>query len=142
MKRSILLCVILLIIPLFNVTLAARLLPRFKSSKGIKQGSVSSGVIISPKLRGDRLALNIYFGNLQKVSSVFYTLIYQTNGKDEGISGEVNSSGGNSTNRELLFGTCSSGVCRYHENISNMRFEVQTELPSGKKTLRRYKIKV
>lgn len=120
-----------------------KLLPRFasKAKSAGKSAVVYSGVSISPKLRSDRKALTVYFSNLQVARQVTYTLMYQTNGKEEGVSGSISGSVGN-TNRELLFGTCSSGVCRYHTGITNMRLEILTELTSGKKTLKKYKIKV
>ena len=120
---------------------AVKILPRFKMIKK-GGGSSYSGVVVAPRLRGDRKALNVYFSNLSKAKNVTYTLIYETNGKDEGVSGSLDSSGGDAANRELLFGTCSSGVCRYHSSISSMRFEVVSELTSGKKLLRRFRIRV
>ena len=137
---SILICVWVLLF--LSADLAnAKLLPRFRSAPK-KSTGVSSGVVVSPRLRSDRKAINVNFNNLSKAKNITYTLIYQTNGRDEGVSGSIDSSAGNSTVRELLFGTCSGGVCRYHANIKNMRFEVITELHSGKKFLRRFKIRV
>lgn len=118
----------------------AKLLPRFAGSTGISGGSAS--FFVSPKLRGDRKALIVYFGNLSKVKSVSYTLMYQGSGSDQGAMGSLDSSGGNSVNRELLFGTCSTSVCTYHENISGMKLEVTVEQLSGKRTIKRYRIKV
>ncbi len=127
----------------FTGVVEAKLLPRFtRTNKTAGQRTVSSGLVVSPKLRRDRLALIITFSNLQKVNNVTYTLMYQTNGKDEGVSGTIDSSAGTSVTRELLFGTCSAGVCRYHPNITNMKLEIISELSNGKQTLKRYKIKV
>lgn len=133
----------ILLITMFLVNLAeARVLPRFRNVAGSGKKIISSSVGVTPRLRADRKALLVYFSNLNKVRSVTYTLIYQTDGKDEGVSGSIDSSSGNSTSRELLFGTCSSGVCRYHPNISNMKLEVTLQLMTGKKSLRRFRIKV
>ena len=119
----------------------AKLLPRFAGSTGTSGGS--AGFFVSPKLRGDRQALIVYFGNLSRVKSVSYTLMYQGNGSDQGAMGSLDSGNGNSVNRELLFGTCSTNnVCRYHENISGMKLEVTVEQLSGKRTIKRYRIKV
>lgn len=120
----------------------AKLLPRFiKSSKTVGQRIVSNGLIISPKLRRDRLALVLTLSNLQKVNNVTYTLMYRTNGEDQGVSGTLDASAGSSVTRELLFGTCSD-VCRYHPNITDMKLEIVSELPGGKQTLKRYRIRV
>lgn len=122
---------------------AAKVLPQSKSNNkpAVKQ-STGSGIAVTPKLRRDRQALNVYFGNLQNAKSVSYMLIYKTNGQEEGAGGSVNPSLGNSASRELLFGTCSKNVCRYHPNLSNMSFEVKTQLKSGKSLIKRYKIKI
>lgn len=142
MKKFILLIIIGGVFVFANLV-EAKLLPRFKQSAKIGgRGAISSGIVIAPKLRPDRLALIVSFSNLQKVNNVTYTLMYQTNGKDEGVSGTIDSSAGNSVTRELLFGTCSAGVCRYHQNITNMKLEVVSQLPNGKQTVKRYRIRV
>lgn len=111
-----------------------------KTTKSTK--TAVSSVVIAPSLRRDRKALIVKFRNLKKAKSVFYSLVYQTNGKDEGVAGTVDSSSGNTVRRELLFGTCSSGVCRYHQRLKNMRFEATIELLSGKTLTKRYRIKI
>ncbi|MEK7533931.1 MAG: hypothetical protein AAB600_01200 [Patescibacteria group bacterium] len=123
---------------------AAKVLPQSKVSKKAitPQKSSTKGISVSPKLRSDRKALSIYFGNLQNAQSVSYMLIYQTNGQEEGAGGSVNPAQGNTATRELLFGTCSKNVCRYHTNITNMRFEITAKLKSGKTLLKRYKIRI
>ena len=121
---------------------AAKTLPQSKSSKKTTvKKSQGAGISVTPKLRLDRQALVVYFSNLQNAQSVSYMLIYKTNGQEEGAGGRVLPSEGNAT-RELLFGTCSKNVCRYHPNITNMSFEVTAQLTSGKKLIKRYKIKI
>lgn len=124
-------------------TIEAKLLPQAKS--GIKRAvgqTTSTGINVLPRLRNDRRALNITFSNLQNANSVSYNLIYQTRGQEEGAGGTVRPSEGQVASRELLFGTCSRNVCRYHANISNMRLEIISDLKSGKKTLKRYRIRI
>jgi len=135
MKKIILLTAIGLVF-VFSGVVEAKLLPRFK-----KSGGVGGGLVISPKIRSDRQALIVAFSNLQKVSNVTYTLMYQTNGEDQGVNGTLDSSSGSSVTRELLFGTCSD-VCRYHPNISNMKLEIVSKFPNGRQTLKRYRIKI
>lgn len=143
MKKIILLVTIGLIF-VFSGVVKAKLLPRFKGSvnTGTRQAVSYSGLIISPKIRSDRKALMVTFSNLQKVKNVTYTLMYQTNGEEQGVTGTLDSSSGSSATRDLLFGTCSPPHCTYHQNISNMKLEVTSLLPSGKQTLKRYRIKV
>jgi len=144
-----------LIIPLIIITVlfssfyaqpieAAKVLPQVKSSKKTVTTKRSSGslVTVTPKLRRDRKALLIYFGGLQNANSVSYLIIYTTNGQEEGAGGSVDPSQGNTSSREILFGTCSKNVCRYHTNITNMRLEATADLKSGKKLIKRYKIRI
>jgi hypothetical protein len=140
--RKIIFIIILLIFGVFFPSeIYGRLLPRFAQGGGGKRVA-ASGLVVGARLRGDRRALNVTFSNLPKVRNVTYTLMYQTNGKDEGVSGSLDSSSGGSVTRELLFGTCSAGICRYHQNITNMKLEVISELPSGKRTIKRFRIRV
>lgn len=120
----------------------AKVLPQAKSQKATGKAVTSSSITVSPRLRADRKALLVSFGNLQNATSVSYTLTYTHDGQEEGAGGSVNPADGNTASRELLFGTCSSGVCRYHSGISNMKFEVTAQLKSGKKIVKRYRIRV
>ncbi len=121
----------------------ARVLPRYKTKGTVSRKRVYySGVSIRPKLRNDHQAIILRLRNLNKAVNVSYSLIYQTNGKQEGVFGMVDSSQGNNLSRELLFGTCSSGVCRYHSGITKMILKITTQLSSGKKIIRRYQIRL
>ena len=131
--------ILLLSLFLFASSVEAKLLPRFSSPARSSGGGGS--LVVSPKLRGDRRALNVYFGNLSKAKSVSYILTYRGNDSDQGAMGSVDVASGNTT-RELLFGTCSTSVCTYHQGISNIRLEVTIELTSGKKIVKRYRVKV
>lgn len=122
---------------------AKRLLPRFQGSGSTAAAPASYyGVGVSPKLRGDRLALIVIFNGLQNATSVSYTLTYETNGINQGVGGTIKSSAETSATRELAFGTCSAGVCTYHTNITGMRFEVVSKLTNGKTSIKRYQINV
>ncbi|NMB83845.1 hypothetical protein GYA28_00990 [Candidatus Roizmanbacteria bacterium] len=141
MKKFSCLFLLMIFLGVFPVAAQAKLLPRFSTSRSTGK-TYSSGVGVSARLRADHQALNVYFSNLQKAASVMYTLVYEANSKEEGVSGSIDISSGNAS-RELLFGTCSTNnVCTYHQNITNMRFEVTTELTNGKKTLKRFRIRV
>lgn len=136
-------CLIIFFSFSINESYALKILPQSKVSSKISAPKRSSGagISVTPKLRNDRHALLVYFSNLQNAESVSYMLIYQTNGQQEGAGGSVKPSEGNAS-RELLFGTCSKNVCRYHPNITNMKLEVTAQLKSGKKLLKRYKIRI
>lgn len=126
---------------LANTTEAKKVLPQAKSGKKLTFRAVSSGITTSAKLRADKGAVIISFANLQNAKSVSYSLFYETNGQQEGAGGTITPTGSTAT-RELLFGTCSKNVCRYHTNISNARLEINSSLKNGKISIKRYRIKV
>ena len=113
---------------------------RIGSSSG---GTVvtSTGFTIYPRLRKDRKALLVTFSNLNLASSFSYELTYLGSGIDQGVFGQVTPKGEYSTYRELLFGTCSHNVCRYHTGIQNMRFVVTANLKTGQKITKKYRVK-
>lgn len=119
----------------------AKILPQAKRSEA-STSRPSPNVVISPRLRRDRQALVIYFGGLQNATSVSYTLTYETNGKQEGVIGTINLGSARNATRELLFGTCSKNVCRYHTNITNMKLEIPIQTKSGRSYTKRYRIRV
>lgn len=123
-------------------TVEAKVLPQ--ASKASKSTSVAktTGIGITPKLRADRRALIVYFSNLQNAKSVSYSLTYSTSIQEEGAMGAINFGKSSSTSQELLFGTCSKGVCTYHTGVKNAKLEVSYTTVSGKKYIKRYKIKV
>ena len=125
----------------FPKTAEAKLLPQARGSGATIRTGPTTGITVTPKLRSDRKAIVVNFGNLQNANSVTYTLIYQSGGQEQGAGGTLSASG-TSASRTLLFGTCSGSVCNYHTNITNMRLEIVSQLKSGKKTLKRYRIRV
>ncbi len=133
-----------LLLPLFIFTerVEAKVLPQAKKTTGSVVKSLSTTINVSPKLRADRRAVVIYFSNLQNAKSVSYLLTYQQNGQEEGAMGGLDLKAGSNQTAELLFGTCSKNVCRYHTNIKNARLEVSYTSLSNKKYLKKYKLKV
>lgn len=111
--------------------------------KPVAVKSVGTTIGVYPKLRADKRALIVSFTNLQNATSVSYSLVYtQGNGQQEGAGGALNLTGQSADKVELLFGTCSSGVCRYHTGIKNARLEVSYTSKTGKKYLKKFKIKI
>lgn len=137
----------------FTQNVQAKILPQ-AAKKGSKQAVVKSsgiGVSVFPKLRADRKALIVNFANLQNAKSVSYTLTYKqslrsddlkTAVQEEGAIGTINLTGSQAATQELLFGTCSKNICRYHTNITNARLEVSYTTKSGKKYIKKFKIRV
>lgn len=123
---------------LFSVTL--RVDAATTKKKVITKASPAIGV--KTQVARDRRSVSIYFNNLQKTSSVFYTLNYLNSGKSEGAGGTINTKGKYSLSRTLLFGTCSAGVCRYHKNIKNVKITVTVTFRDGSQKTFTYNIKV
>ena len=130
---------------LFTRDSFARTLPRALGPTN----TTSSGQTNNPnriktvvKFRTDRLAINITFTNLSVASSISYTLTYNTNGVTQGAGGSIALPTTEPVIRELLFGSCSHGVCRYDTNISNAKLVVTTVLKSGVKVIKTFKLKV
>lgn len=130
---------------LFSADAEAKVLPQ---AKGIRQKStavsknIGTSIGVSPYLRGDRRALMVNFSNLQNATAVSYLLTYKQNNQDEGAMGSLSLGISSNATNELLFGTCSKNVCRYHTNIRDARLVVTYTTKAGKKYLKRYKIKV
>lgn len=129
---------------LFAENADAKVLPQaVKSPKTTAaKNVVGAGINVSPRLRSDRRALIVYFSNLQNAKAVSYALTYNTSIQPEGAVGSLNLKGSNTASQELLFGTCSKNVCRYHTGVNNARLEVSYTTVAGKKYLKKYKIKV
>ena len=129
---------------LFIKNADAKILPQAQKStpKAVTKSSAGTGIVISPKLRRDRRALIVYFSNLQNASSLSYLLTYKTSTQNEGVQGGIKLTGSSTASQELLFGTCSRNVCRYHTGIKDAKLEISYTSKSGKKYIKRYKIKV
>ncbi len=127
---------------LFAQTAEAKALPQAAKTVSKTVVKATTDINISPRLRTDRRALIVYFSNLQNAKSVSYSLTYETSTQPEGAIGSISTTGSSSISQELLFGTCSKNVCRYHTGIHNTKLEVSYTLKSGKKYIKRYKIKV
>lgn len=125
---------------------SAKVLPQAGKITPKQSAPKANGTTIGvyPKLRADRRAVIVTFTNLQNAKSVAYSLVYSQGptGQQEGAGGGLILTGKQTDTAELLFGTCSSGVCRYHTNIKDARLEVSYTSTNGKKYLKKFKIKI
>ena len=146
MKKFSFLLIVLFSLFIFTKSAQAKILPQAakaaQKSTAVVKNTISTGIGVSPKLRSDRRALIVYFSNLQNATSVSYVLTYDTTEQPEGAIGTLGLNGSSTTSQELLFGTCSKNVCRYHTGINNMHLEVTYTSKTGKKYIKKYKIKV
>lgn len=120
---------------------ARRLLPRAKPATRGSSSTSSSGPSVSVRFRPDRLAIVSAFSNLDQASGISYIFSYNTRGTTQGAQGSVDNNESN-TAREIIFGTCSHGVCRYDYGISNAKFIVTIRLPNGKRIVKTFILRV
>lgn len=104
-------------------------------------GSGGSGSYSSVSFFPSRLGIVINLYNLNSVSKVSYILSYFGSGQTQGVVGSFTPTS-NTDSRELLFGTCSHGVCKYHEGITNAHLVLNFTLKSGAVVTKRYILKV
>ena len=78
-------------------------------------------------------------GNMNQAESVTYNLTYTADNILQGVQGSHNPQDGN-TQKELVFGTCSGNDCAYHQNITDMIFELVVKLTDGKTLTKKYQI--
>lgn len=125
----------------------AKVLPqagKFSGSGKTVARSAGTTIGVIPRLRADRKAVLVTFTNLGNAKSVGYSLVYAQGpqGQQEGAGGGLNLTGKMIDTAELLFGTCSNNVCRYHTNIKDARLEVSYTSVTGKKYLKKFKIRI
>lgn len=136
----------LLFLVLVGPVFAKKVLPRAKSggtTKSSGSATTAGRVGMSVRFRGDRRAIIVNFSNLTSARSVSYTLSYSTRGTTQGAGGSIDpSTTGASASRELIFGTCSHGVCRYDTGITNAKLVVTYTLANGKRYSKSFRLKV
>lgn len=144
MKKLIVFFGILLLFVIFSKQVyAKRLLPFLQPAKsGTTTITSTKGVSTKVKFRGDRRAIIVNFSNLLISTRVDYVLSYTSRGTMQGASGTIKDVGESTLERELIFGTCSHGVCRYDSGITNAKFTVVTTLKNGRKVSKSFKLKV
>lgn len=143
MKKA--LCIFIFVLAIVTLSAssvsAKKLLPFLRKATGVTT-STSSGVTSSVKFRGDRLGIIVTLNNLQAAYKVDYFLSYQTKGVTQGASGSITDTSIGSLTRDIIFGSCSKGVCRYDTGISNAKFVISIYLNSGRKIVRSFRLKV
>ncbi len=118
---------------------AKRMLP--SAAGGKPTAKSAGGVTAKVKFRGDRRAVILNLSNLGIAKSVSYELQYEAGGLMQGAGGAVTIAG-DGESREILFGSCSAGVCNYDKNVKNAKLTVTTTLKTGRKIIKPFKLKV
>jgi len=113
---------------------------KVKKSTSHKISSSSQGVKAYVRFRPDRQGLLISISDFNDVESVSYEVLYTANGLPQGVGGTINI--GDLEIKNLYFGTCSSGVCTPHQNITNARLSIISILKDKTVVLKPFRIKV
>jgi hypothetical protein len=138
------LVVFLLILTFFSFPQTALAL-KVRTKRGGSTGSsylLSNRVNYSVRFNPNRTGLIISLSGLTNATSVTYSLNYDANSIPQGAMGTITSPEVSTDTREVLFGTCSGGVCRYHTNITNAKLIITSKLKSGYTTRKTYRIRI
>lgn len=114
---------------------------KFSPKKMAVGKSYSAGIPASVRYRPDRQGILLSFLNFNGIDSVSYSFTYITNGITQGAGGTITAENNPTSQRELLFGTCSSGVCRYHQNLTSARLTLTAKYTNGRTATKVYRIK-
>ncbi len=113
-------------------------MPKTKTSS---RTVTSSSIPVRVRYRPDKLAILFSFSNFNGIESVNYSFTYNTNGIPQGAGGTIRASNNPTSERELLFGTCSTSVCTYHYNLSGAKLSFTAKYSKGKTISKSYRIK-
>lgn len=132
---------LILLVIFFSITTTPALAKKKLIRSGKPRSTISYpyGAWVKPKLRADRHALLLMLGGMQYAVSLDYTLTYNAGPIPQGIQSYHSPEDG-STQKELVFGTCSGNDCIYHGNITDMILELTIKLNDGRTLIQRYQI--
>jgi len=133
---SIIIC--LAVLSVTPVSAAKKFIPK---AKNVKRTISSKSIPVVVRYRPDKLGILFSFSNFNGIESVNYSFTYNTNGVPQGAGGTIRANNNPTSERELLFGTCSTSVCTYHYNLSGARLTFTANYSNGTKTTKSYKIK-
>src|SRR3989344_3257483 len=87
--------------------------------------------------------LGVFVFALLAAPTLAKKVLPKARGTTQGAGGSIDpSTTGATASRELLFGTCSHGVCRYDTGIANAKLVVTYTLANGKRYSKTLRIKV
>lgn len=86
-------------------------------------------VTMTPRTDGREFTLKI--SRIKNAESIDYELVYLTRGLSRGVIGSIDLKGEDSISRKLLLGTCSRGVCKYDEDVTEGTLTLKFRGPEG-----------
>ena len=115
-----------------------------KSTSTTTTGKTSSGGGSIPAIvryKPDKGGILLSFSNFSGLASVSYSFTYNSGGLPKGAAGTVTAANNPTSQRELLFGTCSGGVCKYDQGLSGARLTLTAKRTNGTTVTKPYRIK-
>lgn len=103
-----------------------------------KTGSTIPSLV---RYRSDKQGVLLSFSNFNGIDSVNYTFVYTTNGVAQGAGGTITANNNPASERQLLFGTCSTSVCTYHYNLTGAKLTLTARYTNGTSRTKNYRIK-
>lgn len=87
-------------------------------------------VTLTPRTDGREFTLDI--SRIKNAETIEYELVYLTRGLSRGVIGSVDLKEGETViSRKLLLGTCSRGVCKYDEDVTEGTLTLRFRGPDG-----------
>lgn len=86
-------------------------------------------VTLTPRTDGREFTLDI--SRIKKAETIEYELVYLTHGLSRGVIGSIDLEGEKTISRKLLLGTCSRGVCKYDEDVTEGTLTLRFRGPEG-----------
>jgi hypothetical protein len=144
MQKITLTALLSLILELFflsNFRVSVQAAKKFMPKKATVKKIISSSIPAVVKYKPDKKGIYLYFSNFNGIDSVSYSFTYSTNGNPQGAGGNITADNNPLQQRELLFGTCSTSVCTYHNNITDARLTLNAKYKNGRKLSKLFRIK-
>jgi len=96
--------------------------PQVQRDPAPQDTATSSSPLVDFYFQKNKAAVGFLVSNFSDYQQLTYIISYQTNGKSEGITGNIALNGTSEVKREdLILGTCSSGgTCIYHSGITSI----------------------
>ncbi len=86
-------------------------------------------------LEKEKAAVGFRAVNISQYKSLDYQVLYQADGIEKGINGQIPLQGENEVGKSgLLLGTCSQGVCVYDQKITKIDLNVKLKEENGEET--------
>ena len=135
---TLVLAILITSVTVSSVHAAKRRLPRASAININTTRASLSSPSVKVAFSDDRNAVTFTVSSLSSLSLIAYDFTYKSNGTTQGINGTVTDMSTDPATRELLFGTCSAGICRYDTDITDAKLTLTLTSTNGLKRVKTY----